>query len=103
MSKIVFVNPPVSLEERYGKLSSLGSTFPNYGLLLLASVVREKGYETAIIEASSLGLSQAETVNEIINNKPDYVGITATTLSIFHAAKLAKALKKKMPDFVFII
>ncbi len=103
MSKIVFVNPPISLKERYGGYSPLGSTFPSYGLLLLAAVAREKGFKTAIIEAASLGLTFGQAIKEIIKEKPDYLGITATTVSIFQAAALAGKIKKKNPQIKTII
>lgn len=91
---IVFVNPPLSLEERYGKLSGAGSTMPSLGLLSLAAAARANGFRSYILEASSLGLDYQATIEEIFKYSPDYVGITATTLSIYNAAKLAEKIKK---------
>lgn len=103
MAKIVFVDPPITLKERYGKFSGGGSTIPSYGLLLLAAVARQNGHGVGIVEAASLGLNFRQTLKEIFFFKPDYVGLTATTVSIFHAAKLAKMIKEKDQKIITII
>jgi len=95
MKNIIFVNPPLTLEERYGSLSGAANTMPSLGLLSLAAVVRTNNFNSHIIEASSLGLDYKDTLEEIFKYSPDYVGITATTLSIHNAAKLARMIKKK--------
>ena len=103
MSTIVFTAPPLTLEERYGTLAGAGNTLPSMGLLYLASVVRKNGYKTGIVEASSLGLNYEEALKQILSFSPDYVGITATTVSIFHAAKLAGKIKEKNKEISIII
>jgi replicative DNA helicase len=47
---------------------------------------------------ASNNLSYEDTVDEILGNHPDYVAITATTVSIFNAARLAKMIKEKADD-----
>ena len=103
MSTIVFTAPPLTLEERYGTLAGAGNTLPSMGLLYLASVVRKNGYKTGVVEASSLGLNYEEALKQILSFSPDYVGITATTVSIFHAAKLAGKIKEKNKNIKVII
>ncbi|MBI4697989.1 MAG: hypothetical protein HY758_03525 [Nitrospirae bacterium] len=51
--KIVFIQPPVSLEEIYGGLAKAGAVSPPLNLLLLAALVREHGYEPLIIDGIS--------------------------------------------------
>ena len=41
---ILFVNPPLSLEERYGHLSLGGSLMPPLGLCSLAEGTRKEGF-----------------------------------------------------------
>ncbi len=93
--KIVFVNPPLSPEERYGALAEAANTMPSLGLLSLAAAAREAGAETAIIEASSLGLGLEETTARVRELSPTHVGMTATTASIHRAADLAAMLKEQ--------
>ena len=102
MSKIVFVNPPISLFQRYGYFAGIGNTLAPLGLLYLASVSRTERFGVAIVEASNK-LSYDDSVNEILGNHPDYVAITATTVSIFNAARLAKMIKEKTGDIIIII
>jgi anaerobic magnesium-protoporphyrin IX monomethyl ester cyclase len=92
---MVFVNPPLHLEERYGKLASSGSTAPPLGLAHLASMCRSKGYRSAIVDASALGLNHAETVKEAMGYSPDLIGITASTVSIMSAARVAAMIKEQ--------
>lgn len=102
MSRIVFVNPPLSLTERYGKLAGAGNTLPPLGLLYLASLSRENKFDVAIVEAGNK-LSYENAIEEILYHQPDYVAITATTISIYNAAKLAKMIKQKRKDINIII
>ena len=103
MPNIVFVDPPVSLKKRYGKLAGAANTMPSLGLLSLAAVARLNGFNSYIVEASSLGLDYQAAIEEILKHSPDYVGITATTLSINNAAILAKMIKERKAAVCTII
>jgi anaerobic magnesium-protoporphyrin IX monomethyl ester cyclase len=94
MADIVFTTPPVTLKERYGKLSGAANTLPSLGILYLAAVLRKEGFSVSVIEASSLKLSLKRLIEEIIKERPKYLGISATTLSIFNASVLAEEIKK---------
>lgn len=103
MTDIVLINPPLSLEERYGHLSPGGSLMPPLGLCNLAAVTREKGYKTEIVDSVALCLDFEETVGKILALSPKYVGITAATVSIHSAAKFANLLKKTNNKATIII
>jgi radical SAM superfamily enzyme YgiQ (UPF0313 family) len=103
MSKIVLITPPVTVKERYGKLSWAANTLPSLGILYLASVLRKEGYEASVIDASSLGLSFKDLTDKLVALQPNYLGISATTLSIFHASALADEIKKTLNDTKIII
>lgn len=100
---IVLVNPPVSLEERYGSLSGAGSNLPSIGLLGLASVIREAGRPVKIVEAASSDISYEESLQQILSFKPDIVGFTAVTSSIFKAAKLSEMVKASSSEIKIVI
>lgn len=100
---IVFVNPPISMKERYGKLSAGASYLPPLGLCYLAAVTRENGLDTKIVDSVALKLDYENTLSEILRNTPKYVGITASTISIFNAAKLAEIIKSQDDTIVVII
>ncbi|MBI3552383.1 MAG: cobalamin B12-binding domain-containing protein [Elusimicrobia bacterium] len=103
MKTIVFVNPPMTLEARYGVLARAGAMEPPFGLCFLAAATREQGYRTAIIDAETLGLSIDETAREALAFKPDYVGLTATTPAIVSAARVALKIKEGAPSVLTIV
>jgi len=90
---LVLVNPPISLEERYGSFASVGSQAPPLGLCYLASSVRKSGYRVQIIDAPALDMDLTHTTAEIVKSGAELIGLTASTVSIFRASELAKALK----------
>lgn len=103
MSKILFLNPPHSLSDLYNELGEAGSELPPLGVAILAAVTRQEGYETKILDALALRLSMSETVKRIIAEKPDYLGITSTTMSIYSAAEVAKRVKEANPSIKVIL
>ena len=103
MESIVFVHPPLSLEKRYGTLAQAGYTEPPFGLCYLAAVTRHHGFNTSIIDSQALNLDVKETVDLIISQKPDYIGITATTQIIKSASVIAKEVKRIAPRISIII
>ncbi|WP_298037277.1 radical SAM protein [uncultured Desulfuromonas sp.] len=100
---VVFATPPITLEERYGDLAGAGSDAPSLGILLLAAVARQAGFDAAVLEASALGLSQNETLERIGQHRPDILALTSTTLSIFHAHSLADRAKARFPGLKVLI
>lgn len=103
MKKIVLVNPPLTLEERYGTLAKGGTSLPPLGLTILAAVLRENNIPVAIVDAAVLNLSYKEGLEYILSQEPGYVGFTAVTVSVHKAAKLAKMVKKANPNIITLI
>lgn len=99
----VLVNPPVTLEERYGKLSTAGSSLPPFALMWLAGYSRSLGFETRIVDSEALNLTVSETARQILDQDPGVVGFTASTLSIAKAAAVAKRIKEERPEVVTMI
>lgn len=60
MASIFLANAPYSLEDRYGKLASVGATLPHLGLLMLAAVLREAGHRVQILDASAQSTGYAD-------------------------------------------
>lgn len=102
-NKILFINPPLTSREAYGNFEQLGNRLPPLGICSLAAITRKYGFDTGIIDAQALGLNHEETVTKISYEKPRYIGITASTQSIFSAAEIAALLKKREPGLITII
>jgi len=103
VKRIAFVAPPIGLEERYGRLAGAGSSMPSLGLLSLAAVTRRAGVETHIVEASAMGLSYREVIEKLTAIRPDVVGLTATTLSVYNAHETAKGVKEALPGTLTVV
>lgn len=101
--KIFFATPPISMEERYGSLAGAGSCLPSLGILSLAAVARQKGFPTVLTDASALSLTGAELMKRVESEKPNVLGLSATTFSISHAAEFALCVKERLPDTIVII
>ena len=91
---LVLINPPITLEERYGSFASVGSQAPPLGLCYLAASARKQGYSVQIIDAPALAMDLTGTMAEIAKTDAGYIGLTASTVSIFRARELAKAIKQ---------
>jgi anaerobic magnesium-protoporphyrin IX monomethyl ester cyclase len=98
VEKVVLVAPPMRPEQVWGKLSVFGEITPPLGLCYIAAYLRKNDYDVSIIDAEALGYNLAQTVERIIDQKPDVVGLTCKTLWVNSAHKLARALKERAPD-----
>jgi anaerobic magnesium-protoporphyrin IX monomethyl ester cyclase len=93
MKQLLLINPPLSLKERYGKLSTAGIVMPPHGLGYLASYMRLNGYLVNILDCEAMSLSVENATKEVIKQNPDFIGITASTVAVYSAAELAKNIK----------
>ena len=94
--KIVLINPPLTAKQRlYKELAAVKINYPPLGLCYLASVLREKGFDVKILDLQIYKESVEEQAKRVLKENPDFIGITATTVAIHNAARLAKELKKK--------
>jgi len=103
MKDIIFINPPLTMHERYGKLSGAGNSMASLGLCCLAAVCRQNEFSVEIIEASSNFLTHEAIAEKIIKDPPRFVGITATTSAIHSAAKLATIIKKQNTGIITLL
>ncbi len=103
MKKIIFLNPTLSLTDLYNELGESGSELPPLGISILAAITREKGYETKIFDSLALKLNKEQTVKRILDDSPDYLGITSTTMAIFNAAGIASEVKRQNKDIKVIV
>ena len=97
--KVMLINPPVSFDVFYGEwdMSDVKSSSPPLGILSLASMIKQYGYEVKVLDAHADGLSISNILSEIEDFEPDVVGLTAMTVMIFAAAEIAKAIKEHSP------
>lgn len=103
--KIVLVDPPTSSEQIYGDwdLSGLDTHCPPLGLLYIASYLRAHGHEPVVLDVAARRFSLGESVNRILSESPDVVGISAKTINIHNAFSIAAMLKGHHPHLPLVL
>lgn len=97
MIQLVLINPPLSIEARYGVKSQSGGQTPPFGLACLAGMARDKGFPTAIIDAPAQGFTPEQVAAEVFRLGAAVVGLTAATIAIGSAAHVASIIKQQNP------
>jgi radical SAM superfamily enzyme YgiQ (UPF0313 family) len=101
---LVLCEPPYVFWDRgMDRLREGEETIPGIGVLVLAAVAREKGYSVHLIDAKRQGTPLEDVCNEIVALRPDYVGLSATTISVHNAGRIAKRLKELAPNVVTVL
>lgn len=101
--RLCLVVPPVTAEDRYGPMASAGNSLPPHAFLYLGAVAREAGWDVSIVDGPALGLSLDRCAERVLEQHPDAVGFTATTMSIAKAAHVADRVKAKRPDLPVMV
>lgn len=100
--KILFVNPPLTTNQRYGLLSQAGALEPPLGLTYLAAVTRKMGIQTAILDAQALKFDLEKSLDFIKKERPGFLAITMTTMLLESASALASSVKASVPGITII-
>jgi anaerobic magnesium-protoporphyrin IX monomethyl ester cyclase len=103
VTAVFFATPPISMEERYGSMAGAGSSLPSLGILFLAAVTRQHGFPTLLVDAAALNLNPDGLLARVAAARPDVLGLSATTFSIYHAAAFAVRVRALLPDITVII
>jgi radical SAM superfamily enzyme YgiQ (UPF0313 family) len=73
------------------------------GVLVLAAVARTRGYRVHLVDAKQVGTSIDDACRAVLALGPDYLGLSATTISVCNAARIAARVKTRSPDVVTIV
>jgi radical SAM superfamily enzyme YgiQ (UPF0313 family) len=101
---IVFCEPPyIWWDRRRDQVRQGEETIPGMGMLILAAVARQRGYDVHLIDAKAQGTSVEEVAQRIVDLQPDYLGLSATTISVTNAGRIAAVVRARMPGLVTIL
>lgn len=92
--KLLLVIPPTTSEERYGKLSNIGTLYPPLGLAYIASYAESKGHEVRVIDSEAEAFSFEEINKIALKFSPDLVGMQTYCTTLTKAYEVAENLKK---------
>jgi radical SAM superfamily enzyme YgiQ (UPF0313 family) len=104
LRRIALVEPPYVFWDRsMDRLRQTEESIPGIGMLVMAAVAREKGYEVAIFDAKGTGETADRVARRILDYSPDVVGFSATTISITNASRIAELLKRTDPELLTVV
>src|SRR3954466_2921746 len=102
--RIIFINPPYErIAPGYAFIKHITNRSPSLGLLHLAAQARDHGYTPTILESDILDLDFDGVARRIIHERPPYVGITLFTVGVWGSARIARKVKKALPDTKIIV
>lgn len=93
--KTLLVQPPVHLDELYGKLAGAGSELAPQGLCAIATIARKDNYDVSILDAEAFKLSVDDTIEKICEVRPDVVGFTLYTPFVPVVQEISTHLKSR--------
>jgi radical SAM superfamily enzyme YgiQ (UPF0313 family) len=76
---------------------------PGVGTLVLAAVARARGHRASVVDGKRSGTPVDDVATAIARRAPDHVGISATTISIHNAARIAARVKTLVPGVVVTV
>jgi anaerobic magnesium-protoporphyrin IX monomethyl ester cyclase len=88
---LIFINP-----------TGFGYSGFSHGIATLASVLRNKGYNISIIDASSDNLDVSGVIRKVADLNPSIVGITGLIQASAFNKELSMGLKSKLPNIIQI-
>ncbi len=95
VKSVVLVNPPLQLQDRYGKdMKHFGGVAEPLGLAYIASYLESKNINVRIIDSQADTLTLDEVVRNIIEHGDDVVGITMLTPMYGVVKQLCETLKR---------
>jgi len=103
MNKILFIIPPVTLEERYGSLESAGTLYPPLGIAYLASIAIKNKCDVEVIDSEAEGYNYVDIKGFIKAYKPDIVGMQTYCTNIQQCLKVAQIIKIINPDIKVLL
>lgn len=104
MPKTILINPPYSLEERYGvQIKAFGAISEPMALAYLASSLEKEGFPVEILDAQALELTQIDVVEYVKKSRADVVGITFLTPMFYAVQEVAKAIKNACSRIKIIV
>ncbi|MDD5133550.1 MAG: radical SAM protein [Candidatus Nanoarchaeia archaeon] len=91
--KVLFVCPPTSQEERYGKLKDIGTLHPSLGIAYVAAAAEKAGHIVKVIDSEALGYTYENIKKGIEEFKPEVIGMQTYCTNLSRCYKIAEIAK----------
>jgi radical SAM superfamily enzyme YgiQ (UPF0313 family) len=100
--KILLINPPDDLDALLGRGAQLLSALEPLGLLYIAAVARNAGYDVEVIDAYAEKLLEEELFQRIRKSGADIIGFTTFTSNGQIVYRLGKRIKTELPKKIVV-
>jgi radical SAM superfamily enzyme YgiQ (UPF0313 family) len=101
---VVFVEPPyVCWDRQMDRVREGEEEMPGIGTLVLAAVARAAGHRVHLVDGKRTGTPVDDVARHVAALRPTHVGISATTISIHNAARIAARVKALVPGVVVTV
>lgn len=88
-------NDPVIIKDQQG-------VYPPLGILYIAAVLKNRGFEVHVIDAQATGDDHEEVAEKVLQMKPDLVGITAMTFTLVDCKLVVQGIRKRLKTKIVI-
>ena len=101
---VVLINPPFTLEDRYGKdMKQFGAVTEPLGLAYIAGYLISKNIRVRIIDAPAEKMSGDDIVKSILNKGENIIGISMLTPSFGVVRDLCKKIRNEFKDYMIVL
>ncbi len=103
MSKVLLINPSYKNSYGNGKSSVVNPVHPTLGLMTIAAMALRAGHKVEVLDLSYRQYDYTVVKDKILEFKPDFIGVTATTPLMNQArdiSVLAKGISKEIITMV---
>ncbi len=100
---IVLLQPPENLDRVLGSGKHFVMPIPPVGLMYIASYLEREGHPVEILDAYFHKYDLETTVREVLEKRPDILGISCLTSNGANVYYLVKLLKEKRPTLKIVL
>ena len=97
-----FVGEDLTLMKKRSRFRCFGNNLLPLGLAYIGGVLLQNNYRLKIIDCA-VGISIAELIKALKEEKPDIVGVTALTSTFISTQKVASLIRKLLPHSIIVI
>ena len=101
---IILINPPLSLQERYGKdMQKFGAVSEPLGIAYVAGYLEKQGIDVRIIDAQAENLNHDQVVRKVDLTPDTIIGISVLTPVFNSVKRLCHEIKKVCPETLIVL
>jgi radical SAM superfamily enzyme YgiQ (UPF0313 family) len=97
--KTLFINP----NPYYASGINKGTIYPAIGMIYISTILNQNNFESRVIDANMLDMSNKKILNLISSEDPETIGISANVVTGIAALELSKLIKEEFKNKTLIV